>query len=232
MSETPTRRCLLEKITTAGVAATLAPRTVQGKAPTVRTVEAGIRYDLDIQGDYSMSHLDSRPLFTIDSGRGEVVLAERIPNSREATILEAGSFFDEQPVERKQSVPISPGDREVRKIPTGLSTRMRPTQAVNLMGEHRLPEVLLKSTGSGPRVVLPSGETTTSKAGMNQQIRLEAETVEVKTVTFTDEKVPVGERPEDRWGPAREYGSVEVQATPVVEVVDHGDLVVSRHKFP
>lgn len=232
MSDTPTRRDVLEKTATTGAVGTFLPQTVRGNVPTVRTIEAGIRYDIDIQDDYSTSHIESRPSFTIDNASGEVILAERVSQSRETAILDTGAFFDEQPVKVGQSKMVTPGNQRVRMAPTDLSARMRPKKAVNLATEHRLPEVVLQSNGSQPRVVIPSGETRAIQAGTDQQILLEPETVEVVTVTFTEETVPVEGRPEDRWGPAREYGSVKVQATPVVEIVDHGDLVVSRRKFP
>lgn len=232
MSEKPTRRGVLRTTATAGAAATFVPQTVRGDPPTVRTVEAGIRYDIDIQDDYSVSHLDSRPLFTVDRGRGEVALANRVSQSREAAMIKAQAFIDEQPLGMGQSKTITPGNESVRSIPTDLSARMRPTRVVNLAADHRLPRVLVQPNGARSKVVLPPGETRAIQSETEQQIHLEPETVEVETVTFTDEKVPVEGRPEDRWGPAREYGSVEVQATPVVEIVDHGELVVSRRKFP
>lgn len=130
-----------------------------------------------------------------------------------------------------QSTVVNPGDRRVETLPTDLSTRMRPVEGVSLASPHRLPQVRIERNGKVPQVVGPSG-TIDLESGTDQQIELDPETVEVTTVRVTDEKVPIEGRPEHRWGPKREYDSVKVEATPVVEVADRGNLTVTRRKFP
>jgi hypothetical protein len=232
MSETPTRREVLKATAVTGTAGTIiARRAGATSAPTVRTVEAGLYYDLEIEDNYSWSRLDSRPQFTIDDRRKELVLANRTSKSRESNIIDAGALFDEQPVQKSQSATVGPSNRQVETLPTELSTRMRPMEGVSLSSAHRLPQIRTERNGETPRIMLPSG-TVELESGTNQEIQLDTQTVEVTTVRVTDEKVPIEGRPEHRWGPKREYDSVEVEATPVVKVVDHGNLTVTRRELP
>lgn len=231
MSDTPTRRQVLKATAATGAVGIVASQANAAPTQTIRTIEAGLRYDLDIQDNFSWVRLDSRPQFTINDRRKELVFANRVSQARVSEVRESGTLFAEQPVQAGQSTPVSPGDNQVRTLPTDLSARMRPMEGVSLSSPHRLPRVDIHQSGTAPRVVIPSETTVDLKPGTNREIRLDPRTVEVTTVTITDEKVPIEGRPEHRWGPRREYDSVEVEATPIVEVVDHGELTLRRRKL-
>jgi hypothetical protein len=232
MNETPTRREVLRATAATGaVATTIGSRAGATTTPTVRTVEAGLYYDLEIEDDYSWSRLDSRSPFTVDDRRKQLVIADRASESLERDIVNAGALFDEQPVQKGQSTDAAPDSETVETLPTEVSTRMRPMEGVSLSSAHRLPQIRIERDGAVPRLVSPSG-TTELESGADREVRLEPQTVEVTTVRITDEKVPIEGRPEHRWGPKREYDSVEVEATPVIEVADHGDLTITRRKLP
>lgn len=227
MTATPTRRDVLKSTAAAGATATVLPSSTAAGS-SVRTIEAGIRYELEVRDDFSVLRLDSRPSFTIDERRGELWLASRVSRSRADDIAAAGTLVDEQPVGVGEAGTVGPAERTTTWLPTALSTRMRPTRAASLATEHRLPEVTVRRDGPTPKLVAPTAETVAIEPGSDHEIRLDPRTVEVTTVRVTDEKVPIEGRPEHRWGYKREYDSVAVSATPVVDVVDHGDLVLRR----
>lgn len=227
MTRTPTRRDVLKTTATAGMTTTVLP-TGAAAGSAIRTIEAGIRYDLEIRDDFSTLQLDSRPPFTINGDRKELWLANRVSQSRVNGIADAGVMADEQPLGVGQAKTLRENIRTTMQLPTALSGRMRPKRGVSLETEHRLPEVSIQRNGPSPKLVLPSAGTVSLEPCRDYEVELEPETVEVTTVRFTDEKVPIEGRPEHRWGNEREYDSLEVTATPVVEVVDHGDLVLRR----
>lgn len=233
MTNTPTRRQLLKATAASSAAGTvLSTAASAASSTTVRTIEAGIYYDLDVGDNFVQMHLDSRPAYTVDAKRNDLVYPERVPASMTAAVSQAGALFAENPVRSGSAAEVGPTNRLVRTLPTKLSTRKRPMEGVKLASKRRLPEASIKRTGTAPRLVVPSETTIDLSPGTDREVRLSPQTVEVQTVRVTDEVVPVEGVPEHRWGPKREYDSVEVEATPVVSVTDRGELALRRHKLP
>lgn len=232
MTNTPTRREILKAAATSGVTGIALSTTASATATTVRTVEAGIRYDFDIKETFNQIYLNSRPPYTINTDRKELVYPNRAPASMTAQPSEAGALFAERPVRSGKGVEVGPENRHVSVLPTKLSTRMRPMEGVRLTSKQRLPKVSIQRNGRTPWLAVPSEERTKLSSGTGREIHLSPQTVEVQTVRVTDDVVPVEGRPQHRWGPKRKYGSAEVKVTPVISIADHGELTLKRQKLP
>lgn len=227
-----TRRDALKAITASGTVGTIIPGQTGATPSVVRVVETGIRYDLEIQDRFSRTHLDSRPPFTINNNRKELILARRSPSSLEESVLDGSTLVDQQPIKEGQSTTVKRSGTKVGILPTTLSDRMHPMMGVSLSTKHHLPQVEIRHEGPEHRIVDPSGTITTLSEESERKIHLEPRYVEVTTVEITSEKATVKGVPDERVGPKREHGSMEVKATPVVKAVDHGSLVVRRRRFP
>lgn len=228
INENVNRRTVLKSVTAAGLATTAVPGSVGASEATVRVVETGIYYDFGGDEDVSVSKLDSRPRYTVDHRRGDLVFGDDVSQTRVAKTTRKGALINEQPVDREQAAAARDSQRTVRTAPIGLSTRMRANKGVSLASGHDLPQVIVQRKGSNPKLVIPREGTFDLEPETDREIRLPTETLEVETVRVVEEAVPVEGRPKHRWGPKREYGSRTVDATPVVHVVDHGEIGVRQ----
>lgn len=228
INENVNRRTVLKSVTAAGLAATTVPGSAGASEATVRVVETGIYYDLSEGEDINVSQLDSRPRYTVDHRRGDLVFGDDVSQTRVEKTARKGALINEQPVGREQAAMARDSQRTVRTAPVDVSTRMRAKKGVVLASKHDLPQVVVQRNGSNPKLVVPTEGTFDLEPGTDREIQLSPETLEVETVRVVEESVPVEGRPKHRWGPKREYGSRAVDATPVVHVVDHGELGVRQ----
>lgn len=235
MSENPTRRDVLKTAAVIGAIGSFAVQTAAGKTPTARIVEAGIRYEVPESeapsGDEELQFVlpDSRPSYTVDEDREAFVLSKDAPDSLFQSIRRSGSLLDERTGEAADAVNVAPADGHVGVLPTELSARMRPKEALSLDARHRVPNVSLQWNSNAPAVAIESEGTLDLSPNSQRTVRLDPETVEATTVRRTDETVEVEGMPDHRQGPKRVFDSVTVEVTPVVEVVDHGELTLVRH---
>lgn len=233
MNNTITRRNILKTAVTTGTTATIIPTTVLGGSPeSIRTIEAGIYYDLDFKDDYSKLYLDSRPPFTINEGRGEIWFSDRVSQTMIKGIEEAGALLDERPVSQGQETTIGPDNLNTRVLPTRLTTRMRPMIGVQLASQNNLPKITIQRNGDAAKVILPGRQNLNLEPGSEYEIRLAEQQVEVISVKITDQKVPIDGRPEHRWGPKKDYNQIKVSATPIVKIIDHGHLNLRVKRMP
>ncbi len=226
------RRTVLKSLTAAG--ATMAGVSGHATAAenSVHTVEAGIYYDFEEDPGVGTTHLGSRPRFTIDQRRNNLVFGNDVSQARVNAASEKGALINESPTAKGGLSETHDSGRTVRTIPIELSARMRAKSGVKLAASQTLPDVSVKWQGSAAKLVVPGKGRFELEAGTEREVRLPAETVTVETSEIVEKAVPIEGRPEHRWGPKREYGSKNTKATPVVRAVDHGQLGVRRKEMP
>lgn len=226
--ENVNRRTVLKSVTAAGLATTAVPGSASASEATVRVVETGIYYDLGEVDDIGVTQLDSRPRFTVDHRRGDLVFGDDVSQARVAETTRKGALINEQPTGQNQAAVARDSQRTVRTAPIDVSTRMRAKKGITLASGLDLPQVIVQRKGANPKLVVPGEGTFELEPGTDRKIQLPTETLDVETVRVVEEAVPAEGRPEHRWGPKREYGSRTVEATPIVHVVDHGELGVRQ----
>ena len=222
------RRTVLKSAAAAGLTTAVVSGRVSASRPTVRTIETGIYYDLNVGEDVGISQLDSRPRFTVDHRQRDLVFGDDVSQTRVGRATQKGAFINEQPVGQGQAAAARDSERTVRTVPIEVSSRMRAKKGVTLASDHVLPRVIVQRKGANPKLVVPTEGAFALESGTNREIRLPTETLEAQTARVVEEAVPVEGRPKHRWGPKREYGSTAIDATPVVHVVDHGEVGVRQ----
>ncbi|MFB6177595.1 MAG: hypothetical protein ABEI99_10705 [Halobaculum sp.] len=225
-----TRRDALRAVGAVGLMSGLSTAAT-AEAPTVRVVEAGLRYELSVAESFDTVHPDSRPPYTVNEGRGELLLLNTASRADRRAIRGAPELANERSVRTGTTVRVDPG--EVGALPTELSTRMRAKEAVVLTEQLRTPrvtarptadDVVLTAEGAGRRR-LSSGERTT--------VALDSVTATVQTSRVVGEAdVNDQDVPDFRIGVQREYGSRTVEVRPIVEAVNHGTLTVAQQPDP
>lgn len=204
---------------------------VTASEASVRTIETGVYYELDKRGEFGKNQLDSRPRFTIDRSRENLVFGNDVSQARVNAVSEKAAFINEKPVGQGNAAEARHSQQSVDSIPTELSVRMRPKSGITLASPHTLPEVMVQRRGANPKLVVSGKRSFELETGTGREVRLPTEMLSVETVEVVEEAVPIEGRPKHRWGPKREYGSTEVEATPVVRVNDHGELGVRRREM-
>jgi hypothetical protein len=199
-------------------------------APTVRMVETGLRFEVPTDDSFEFIHPDSRPPYTVNAGRGELLLLNTASRANRRAIRDAPELTNEQSVSTGTQVRADPG--ELGALPTRLSARMRAKTAVQLIDHLRTPTVTARPTGDGMvltaegrgRVSLPVGERTT--------VELDPVTATIRTSQVVGRADVADDVPEFMIGLEREYGSREVEVRPVVEAINHGKLPVAQQPDP
>lgn len=228
-NEHTTRREALKTVSAIGMVGGLSA-TATADAPTVRVVETGLRYEVPTGDSFDLIRPDSRPPYTVNAERGELLLLNTASRADRKAIGSAPELTNEQSVPTGTRVRVDPG--ELGALPTELSARMRAKEAVQLADHLRTPTVTARPTGDGVvltaegrgRVSLPVGERMT--------IELDPVTVTVRTSRVVGRADVDDDVPEFMVGFEREYGSREVDVRPVVEAINHGKLAVAQQPDP
>lgn len=231
MTDTPTRRQVLHGISTTGAVAMLGTAGAAGQRPSVRLVEAGIRYDLPVRSDYDRVHTDSRPPYTVDEEADRLLVLPRAAKAVESTLATDG-VVDERASGADEQVHVVEPHVRTRSLPVSLTARKRVVDSVRLADDHALPTVTLHWNENGAAATVQSGGRIDVPAGGSKTVELAPESVDVRTVTKLDERRENDHVPDDRLSLKTEYGAATVEATPVVEFVDHGTLTLERMETP
>lgn len=222
------RRTVLKSTAVTGVTGTVISSTRASSEQTIRLIEAGIRYDLETTDDLSTVQLDSRPRFTVDTDRIELVVGDDISTAWVDKIRQTAGLVAEQPAAVGESVAARDSERQVATATTELSTRMRPMRGVVLAEPTEYPRVKVQRRSATPRLIVPGAGTFELGPGTDREIELSTTTLQAQTVQETGEPTEWEDLPEHLWNAERTYGSETVQATPVVRVVDHGELTLRQ----
>ncbi|MFB6193753.1 MAG: hypothetical protein ABEI75_01690, partial [Halobaculum sp.] len=228
---TPTRRTVLRS-TSVAVTGTAIVGQASAEAPTVRTVETGIGFEVDRTPELVGIHSDSRPEYAVDTGRRELVFDTETDSETPVAAADAGALVAERPTAPGESQSLFAAGQSTTRLVTDFSGRMRPMESLSLVEPTTVPRASVTRKGRTPRLVVPSEGTVELPPGSDRTVRLPPRSVEVKTVRTTDEKVEVEGVPERRWGYERVFGSRTVEATPFVRAVDHGELELTRRQLP
>lgn len=228
-NEYTTRREALKAVGAIGVVSGLSA-VATADAPTVRVVETGLRYEVPTDNSFDIVRPDSRPPYTVNAERGELLLLNSASRADRQAIRSAPELTNEQSVSTGTRVRVDPG--ELGALPTDLSARMHAKSAVQLVDHLRTPTVTARPTGDGVvltaegrgRVSLPVGERTT--------VELDPVTATVRTSRVVGPADVDDDVPEFMVGLEREYGSREVDVRPVVEAINHGKFSVAQQPDP
>lgn len=195
---------------------------------SVQVVEAGIRYDLPHVHDHVEKSYHSRPPYTVDA-RGKRFVLGRATTDYKSDIEQKSSLVAEKPTERGE-VDVPHSKRKTLTLPTRLTRRKRVTHGVGLTEPVRLPNVVVDWNPNAPAIDVEGVGRVDIEPNTSKSIELDPVEVNVKTETPTDEKVDPPQEltdvPDGYLAKKVEEGSETVEATPVVEVVHHGELTM------
>lgn len=229
MTEKTTRRDILKIAGTASAVSGLAITSTANEGERVRVVEAGIRYEIPSNNDYDIVNPDSRPPYTVDKEDRKLIVLNNAASSTSSRIKEASALVDEQSAGSADEVSVGPRNETIRALPTDLSSRMRAKRAVQLDSPLRAPTVTLRMNANAPTLNVESKGTVELPVGERTEVRLNPITAEARTTHVVGEASIEGV-PDFMQGLKREQDSVEIEATPVVEAVNHGELVVEQQR--
>lgn len=228
MTENRTRRQVLQSVSSAGAVAVFGTTSASASRPTTRLIEVGIRYDIPDSDDYVKYHVDSRPPYSVDANRNELVLRSTKSSDLVARSTD-NALIDERPqIKRPKATVKSTGSR-TDTLPTVLSARMRIVEKVQLAEEQLLPSVTIHWDANEVTATVEGHGEIELAASEQTTVELDPETAAVKTSMIGDEVVPIEGVPKHMWGPERAYGTVAVEVTPIVEIADYGELAVSQN---
>jgi hypothetical protein len=231
MPTTPTRRDVLKTTASAAVVGGLATTPVTADPEgTFHVVEAGLQYDIPDMPNLNRVHTDSRPPYTVRESENTLLVARRAPDSLVDDAESKGALVAEQPTGPGQSRGLGPSE-SVGTLPEGLTSRMRSRGGVHLAESHRPPRVAVRWNGRTATVVVTGEPNHRIDPGTTSSVRLQTRTVEAETVRLLDERVDNEDIPEYRRAKKREYGTTEIDVTPVVKVTHHGELDAVRTKL-
>lgn len=227
MTDKTTRRDVLKAAGTASAMSGFALTATASESQRIRVVEAGIRFDVPPNDDYDGVHIDSRPPYTVNSKERKFVLLNNASPSTTSQIRDSTSLFDERTVDSGDEVSVGPQDGTLSALPTELSSRMRVMRAVGLVSPIRAPTVMIHQNANAPVLNVESEGVVELPVGERTEVRLDPVAAEART-THVVGKVSIEGTPEFMEGLKREQDSVEIEATPVVEAINHGELVLER----
>jgi hypothetical protein len=228
-NEHTTRREALKAVTAIGVVGGLSP-TASADAPAVRVVETGLRYEAPMDDRFELIRPDSRPPYTVNAERRELLLLNTASRSDRRAIRNAPELTNEQSVATGTKVRVNPG--ELGALPTELSSRMRVKEAIPLNDHLRTPTVTARPSSDGVVLATEGRGQVSVPVGKRTTVELNPVTATVRTSRVVGRADVDDDVPEFMVGLKREYGSREVDVRPVVEVINHGKLAVAQQPDP
>lgn len=231
MVEETTRRDVLKIAGTASAMSGFAISAAAKEGKQVRVVEAGLRYEVPSNDAYDVVLPDSRPPFTVDVNKRKLFVLNTAAPSTISRIQEADELLVEQSVGSRSDVTVGPNTGVLKALPTELSSRMRATRAVQLESPVRAPIVTINSNANAPALNVESIGTVELTVGEKTEVRLDPVTAEARTTHVVGEASVEGV-PEFMQGLKREQDSVEIEVTPIVEAINHGELRVEQQSPP
>lgn len=226
---TTDRRDVLKAIGTVSMAGGLS--TVAAAADRVRVVEAGLRYEVPDNDDYVEVHPDSRPPYTVNDERGRLLVLNTASARDRSHIRGASELANERSVQTGARVRVGPRDGKLDGLPTSLTARMRPKRVVNLDSPVRAPTVAVHPNADGVVLEVESRGTTDLPVGERTTVSLDPLRATARTTHVVGE-ASVDGVPDHMQGLERRYDSVEIEVTPVVEAINHGELQVKQQPDP
>lgn len=222
------RRTVLKSVAATGFSGTVISDVGAAAEETTRVIETGIRYDVEVADEFSVVQIDSRPRFTVDDTRSELVIGNDVSVDRVNNIRQAGGLVNEAPAAVGNSISARDSGREIDVLTTDISTRMRPKRGLVLAEPTTYPRVKVQRRSATPRLIISGTGTFELGVGTDREVTLDTTTVKAQTVEKTGEVIEWEDLPEHMWNAERTYGSETVNATPVVRVVDHGRVPVRQ----
>lgn len=231
MTQETTRRDVLKIAGTASAVSGLALTTTAKESERVRVVEAGLRFEVPSNDDYDFVLPDSRPPYTVDEVERKLLVMNTASPGDASRIQESEDLLDERSATAADEVTVGPQDGRLKTLPTDLSSRMRVTKAVQLDSAVRAPTVTLHANANAPALNVEGKGAVELGVGDRTEVRLDPITAQARTSQVVG-KASIEGVPEHMEGLKRERDSVEIEATPVVETVNHGELVVEKQSPP
>lgn len=110
-----------------------------------------------------------------------------------------------------------------------LSRRMRPKRAINLDSSLKAPTITVNLNGNYPTMNAESVGPVDLAPEDRIEVQLDPVIAEART-THVIEEVSLDGVPEHLEGLKRESDSVETKVVPIIEAINHGELVVERQR--
>lgn len=231
MTEQTTRRDVLKAAGTASALSGFALTATASEGHRVRVVEAGIRFDVPPNDNYDGIHVDSHPPFTIDAKERKLIVLNSASSATRSRIHESTDLLDERSADANDEITVGPRDGVLLALPTELSARMRVKRAVQLDSPVRIPTVTLNPGPNSAMLNVESKEPVKLAVGERSELRLDPVTAQARTSRVVGEATVEGV-PEFMQGLERERDSVEIEATPIVEAINHGELIAEQQDPP
>lgn len=231
MMEETTRRDVLKIAGTASAVSGLALTATAEEGKRVRVVEAGLRFEVPENDEYDRVNPDSRPPFTIDETQRKLVVLNTASPADTSRIRDSSDLIGERSASSADEVAVGPQDGTLKALPTELSSRMRVKRAVQLDSPVRIPTITIHANANAPALNVEGEGAIELDVGERIERRLDPITADARTSRVVGQASIEGV-PEHVQGLKRERDSVEIEATPVVEAVNHGELVVEEQRPP
>lgn len=231
MDNNTTRRSVLKGIgVTSAMGGIVASSNAQ-KESTVSVVEAGLRFEVPENENYHLMHYDSRPAYTIRKKERKLVLLKNHISDGEIDDIKSGSaILNERITDPKTEIIVGPSDGVLEKLPLRLSSRMRPKQILPLESQIKIPKVSIIKEENGVSVNANHEIKNEISDNYRSVVELKSINAQVRTSRIVGE-ASIDGVPDYMQGIKREYDSTTIQATPVIEIRDWGELTVSSHRI-
>lgn len=192
---------------------------------SVRFIEANLQHEIETDNPHIMYHfLEGRPLYDIDSASSELLLKKPVADEVEQEVktrdtVVQGAVFSGPPAT------VATKDN-INSLPLLFDNHVSYTEKILLEKEYK-PELV--------RIIQPKNQVeikfddTTKHLPKNSSrtVRLDDRTVVAKTEQITDERAS-GPGNTKLNGYKKEYGTQEVEATPIIVARDYGELEVKK----
>lgn len=189
---------------------------------SVPVLEAGIRFEVDQEASYRVVHKEGIHPFYIDQYDRAVVTSEAPPEH-------VDPFRSGSPVVSGAEITNPPTDTltgsSSRLLPKQLSKRRRPMYFYYLDSDYTPPKVSVHTEGDAFGLSTEENDWTIAP-NSERAFELPPERVLLETVEITDEIVEVPGVRREQWGPRKEFNSVEVTVTPVIEAHHQGECEI------
>lgn len=209
----------MKSIGAGGAIPTLSKPEFTEDALGIPVLEVGIRFEVDREADYRVVHKEGTHPFYIDQD-DRAVVRNKAPSEH------IKPFKSGRPIVSGAEITNPPTDTSTmsssRLLPKQLSKRHRPMYFYYLDSEYAPPKVSTHIEGDVFRLSTEENDWTIAP-NSERSVELPSEEISLETVEITNEIVEVPGVRKEQWGPRKEFNSVEVTVTPVVEAHNRGE---------
>lgn len=220
MTNNYNRRDVIKKSSTVGVLASPILNSNLNKPPSTRVIEAALTYDIQNEDNYERFHTDSRPPYTIDHSKQQLVPLESASNNFKKQIHASSNLALEQPANNNQTVNLVGKTTKRKALPIKHSGRYRPKQSVFLDEQIQYPNAVVHLNSNAPALNIPNHGNITLPVKEQREIELAPITVDIRNKGARRRSID-GTSDSDT-----NQRSTTVEATPRIHAINHGELTI------